>query len=57
VKDLSNKMFDRSWGFWYSFAAMKIQFTLPPVKQRIHFAPATKYFVDKKKKQNKNACR
>lgn len=36
---------------------MKIQFTLQPVKQRIHFAPATKYFVDKKKKQNKNACR
>jgi hypothetical protein len=36
---------------------MKIQFTLKPVKQRIHFAPATKYFVDKKKKQNKNACR
>jgi len=29
---------------------MKIVLTLKPIKQRIHFAPATKFFADKKKK-------
>jgi hypothetical protein len=31
--------------------------TLKPIKERIRFAPKTKSFSDKKKKQNKNACR
>jgi hypothetical protein len=46
--------------FCHSPVAMKpikISLTLEPIKQRIHFAPATKYFADKKKKQNKKACR
>jgi len=46
--------------FCHSLVAMKrikIVLTLEPIKQRIHFAPATKFFADKKKKQNKNACR
>lgn len=46
--------------FCHSPVAMKrikINLTLAPVKQRIHFAPATRFFTDKKKKQNKNACR
>jgi len=36
---------------------MKITLTIPAAKPRIRFAPATVRFTDKKKKNNKNACR
>jgi hypothetical protein len=36
---------------------MKITITLPPAKQRRHFAPATVRFVDKKKEQKRKECR
>jgi hypothetical protein len=35
----------------------KITLTLPPAKVRIRFAPATIRFSNKKKQQQKNACR
>jgi len=57
---LSNNYVAAPKAFCHSPAAMKrikISLALEPIKQRIHFAPATKYFADKKKKQNKNACR
>jgi hypothetical protein len=57
---LSNNYVATPKAFCHSPVAMKrikISLTLEPIKQRIHFAPATKYFADKKKKQNKNACR
>lgn len=35
----------------------KITITLPPKKQRQHFAPATKVIPDKKKEQKRKECR